>query len=115
MAVTTKKTRLTAEALPQLATLPERVAVLEVQVTNIDEKIDTINQGMCENQKNLLDTLKEMRDTSVSQHNDMAAKIKDLEGFKNKWIRLTMMGLAFAAGAGWFRQDLSGIIKFLGM
>ena len=110
-----KRPRTSVEAVPQLATLPERVATLEVKVSNIDEKIDDLKQGMCDNHAHLLNTLKEMRTTSVSQHNDMAEKIKDLEGFKNKWIRWAMVGLAFAAGAGWIRQDLAGVLKFLGL
>ena len=115
MAIATKKPRTSVEAVPQLATLPERVAVLEVKVNNIDEKMDTLKNEMCENHSGLLATLKEMRDTSVSQHNSMAQQIKDLEGFKNKWMRYVMVGLAFAAGAGWIRQDLAGILKFLGL
>ena len=115
MSTATKRPRTAVEAVPQLATLPERVATLEVKVSNIDEKIGDIRTDMFTNHETLLSTLKEMRDTSVAQHTDMANKIKDLEGFKNKWTRWVLIALAFAAGAGWIRQDLAGIIKFLGL
>jgi hypothetical protein len=111
-----KKPRTSIEAVPQLATLPERVAVLEVKVNNIDEKMDDLKQDLCDNHENIISTLKEMRDTSVAQHTDMANKIKELEGFKNKWARYIMVGLAFAAGAGWIGSpNFASILKFLGL
>jgi uncharacterized phage infection (PIP) family protein YhgE len=114
MAATTKP-RTSVEAYPQLATMPERVATLEVKVSNIDEKIGDIKAGMVTNHNDIIDTLKEMREESTKQHNELAGKVKDLEGFKNKWVRWAMVGLAFAAGAGWIHQDYSAIIKFLGL
>lgn len=116
MATAVKKPRTSVEAVPQLATLPERVAVLEIKVTNIDEKMDDLKQELCSNHTSLIDTLKEMRDTSVTQHNAMASQIKELEGFKNKWLRYVMVGLAFAAGAGVLGSpSFANIIKFLGL
>jgi uncharacterized protein YycO len=114
MATATAKQSKT-EATAQLATMPERVAVLEVKVTNIDEKIDVLKDELCNNHVNVIDTLKSMRDESTAQHNELAGKVKDLEGFKNKWVRWTMVGLAFAAGAGWIHQDATAILKFLGL
>jgi hypothetical protein len=110
-----KKPRTSIEAVPQLATLPERVAVLEVKVTNIDEKMDDLKQDLCDNHSNIIDTLKAMREESTAQHNELASKVKDLEVYKNKWIKYSMVGLAFAAGAGWIHSDLSTILKFLGL
>jgi uncharacterized phage infection (PIP) family protein YhgE len=115
MATATKKPRTSVEAYPQLATMPERVATLEVKVSNIDEKIGDIKSDLGANHTDIIETLKTMRDESTKQHNELAGKVKDLEGFKNKWLRWTMMGLAFAAGAGWIHQDFSSIIKFLGL
>jgi hypothetical protein len=112
---TAKKPRTSVEAVPQLATLPERVAVLEVKVTNIDEKIDDLKTDLCANHDNIIETLKTMREESTAQHNELAGKVKDLETYKNKWVRYAMAGLAFAAGAGWIHQDIAGIIKFLGL
>ncbi len=111
-----KKPRTSIEAVPQLATLPERVAVLEIKVNNIDEKMDDLKQDLCDNHENIIATLKEMRETSVAQHTDMASKIKELDTFKNKWVKYAMVGLAFAAGAGWIGSpNFANIIKFLGI
>ena len=113
---TAKKPRTSVEAVPQLATLPERVAVLEVEVRNINEKMDDLKQDLCDNHASLVETLKEMRDTSVSQHTDMAKKIKELETIKNKWYKWGMVALAFAAGAGWLQAtNIPQVIKFLGL
>jgi len=112
---TARKPKTSIEAVPQLATLPERVTALEVNVGHIKEKIDDIKNDICDNHTTLIETLKTMRDESTAQHNELAGKVKDLEGFKNKWVRYSMVGLAFAAGAGWIHSDYSTIIKFLGL
>ena len=39
---TLKKPRTSIEAVPQLATLPERVAVVEVKIQSIEVKIDDL-------------------------------------------------------------------------
>ena len=109
------KPRTSVEAYPQLATMPERVATLEVKVSNIDEKIGDIKSDLTANHQNIIDTLKSMREESTKQHNELAGKVKDLEGFKSKWVRWVMVGLAFAAGAGWIHQDMSAILKFVGL
>jgi hypothetical protein len=111
----TRKPKTSIEAVPQLATLPERVAVLEVNVVNMTEKIDGIKTDLCDNHSHIIETLKTMHEESTAQHNELAGKVKDLEGFKNKWVRYSMIGLAFAAGAGWIHSDYSTIIKFLGL
>jgi hypothetical protein len=99
-----------------MASSAERIAVLETKVENLDEKIDHLQGDINSNHQAILDTLKEMRDTSVAQHTDMANKIKELEGFKNKWVRWGMMALAFLAGAGWLgNSNLPTIVKFLGL
>jgi hypothetical protein len=112
---TARKPKTIIEAVPQLATLPERVTALEVNVGHIKEKIDDIKNDICDNHTTLIETLNTMRDESTAQHNELAGKVKDLEGFKNKWVRYSMVGLAFAAGAGWIHSDYSTIIKFLGL
>ena len=112
---TQRKSRTSIETITQMASMPERVATLEVKVTNIDEKIGDIKSDLNANHVSIIDTLKTMREESTKQHNELAGKVKDLEGFKNKWVRWIMAGLAFAAGAGWIHQDLSSIIKFLGL
>jgi uncharacterized protein YycO len=111
----TRAPKTSIEAVPQLATLPERVAALEVQVSNIDDKVGDIKDSIKDNHTSIVETLQKMRDESTAQHNELAGKVKDLEGFKNKWVRWAMAGLAFAAGAGWIHQDYTAIIKFLGL
>lgn len=99
-----------------LNTLPERVSVLEVQVQNIDEKIDRVNSDISNNHSALLDQLKAMQTASTIQHGELAGKIKDLEGIKNKWTKWGMIGLAFAAGAGWINAtSIPQVLKMLGL
>ena len=99
-----------------MATVAERVSVLETKVENFNEKFDDIKQDITSNQTSLLNTLSEMRDASSTQHADMAAKIKDLQQIKDKWMKYGMIGLAFAAGAGWIgNPNMTSLLKFVGL
>jgi predicted nucleic acid-binding Zn-ribbon protein len=99
-----------------MATVAERVSVLETKIDNFDEKFDDIKQDITNNQSSLISTLKEMRDSSTSQHAEMAAKIKDLQQIKDKWIKYSMIALAFAAGAGWIgNPSMATLLKFVGL
>jgi N-acetylglutamate synthase/N-acetylornithine aminotransferase len=99
-----------------MATVAERVSVLETKVENFNEKFDDIKQDITSNQTSLLDTLKDMREASTTQHAEMAGKIKDLQTLKDKWIKYSMVALAFAAGAGWIgNPNMSTILKFVGL
>ena len=99
-----------------MATVAERVSVLETKIDNFDEKFDDIKQDITNNQSSLISTLKEMRDSSTSQHAEMADKIKDLQQIKDKWIKYSMIALAFAAGAGWIgNPSMSTLLKFVGL
>jgi hypothetical protein len=113
----------TKEAVAQLALLPERVAVVETKVHQIEEKLDELKVGVKEmhdcldNTRDLLDTkLCEMSEASNAQHAEMSAKIGDLERIKNKYTMYAMVGLAFAAGAGWINAiNFPHVLKFFGM
>jgi uncharacterized coiled-coil protein SlyX len=113
----------TKEAVAQLAALPERVAVVEIKVEAINEKLTDIKADVkemhdCLDQtRDLLDKkLCEMSDASDRQHGELAAKIGDLEKIKSKWTMYAMVGLAFTAGAGWLNSvHLPHILKFLGL
>jgi uncharacterized coiled-coil protein SlyX len=113
----------TKEAVAQLATLPERVSVLETKVENINEKLvdlksDVKDMHDClDNTRDLLaDKLKEMSDESTRQHDELAGKIGDLEKIKSKFTMYAMAGLAFAAGTGWINAiNFPHILKFLGL
>ena len=113
----------TKEAVAQLAALPERVAVVETKVHQIEEKLDELKVGVkdmhdCLDQtRDLLDKkLCEMADQSNSQHADLYQKIVDLEKIKSKVTMYLMVGLAFAAGAGWINAiNFPHVLKFLGL
>jgi phage shock protein A len=113
----------TKEAQAQLALLPERVAVVETKVHQIEEKLDELKVGVkdmhdcLDNTRDLLDKkLCEMAEQSNSQHAELADKINDLEKVKNKWTMYAMAALAFAAGTGWLNSvQFPHILKFLGL
>jgi hypothetical protein len=57
-----------------------------------------------------------MSEESNSQHEELAAKINDLERVKNKYTMYAMAGLAFAAGTGWLNSiNFPHVLKFLGL
>jgi archaellum component FlaD/FlaE len=100
----------------QYDTLPERVSVLEIQVNNLNEKIDDVKTDITNNHEAVLEKLKEMQDTSSEQHGQLAKKINELEGFKNRWVKYVLACLAFLAGAGWISHpSLAGLLKFVGL
>lgn len=99
-----------------MATAAERIAVVETKVENLDEKLDHLQVDIQNSHQSIINTLTEMREASTKQHTELAGKIKELEGFKNKWLRWVMVGLAFLAGAGWVgNTNLPTIVKFLGL
>jgi phage shock protein A len=112
----------TAAALA-LATLPERVSVLETKVDNIEEKLDDIKIDVKEmhdcldNTRDLLaQQLKEMSEASNSQHSDLYAKISEIEKSKDKLMLYGMVGAAYVAGAGWSGAiNFPMILKFFGV
>jgi uncharacterized coiled-coil protein SlyX len=115
----------TKEAQAQLALLPERVAVVEIKVEAINEKLTDIKADVkemhdCLDQTRdlLAEKLKEMSDASNNQHAELAAKIGDLEKVKSKWTMYAMTGMAFIAGTGWLSGhsvNISQLLKFFGM
>jgi uncharacterized coiled-coil protein SlyX len=113
----------TKDAVAQLAALPERVAVVEIKVEAINEKLADIKADVkdmhdCLDQtRDLLDKkLCEMADQSNSQHADLYQKIVDLEKIKSKYTMYAMVALAFAAGTGWINSvHLPHILKLLGL
>jgi adenylosuccinate lyase len=113
----------TKEAIAQLTALPERVAIVETKVDQIEEKLDDLKVGVKEmhdcldNTRDLLaDQLKVMSLASDAQHTDLYQKINELEKVKNKYTTYAMVGLAFAAGTGWINAvNFPHILKFLGL
>jgi hypothetical protein len=135
------RTAVKTEAVSQLATMPERVAVVETKVDSMIVCIDQIKSDVkdmhdcLDNTRDLLAAkLEKMQDeyraNSVKffEHTDklhaediatdkkLADKIEALEKIKSKAIMYTMAGLAFAAGAGWINAiNFPHILKFLGL
>ena len=113
----------TKDAVAQLAALPERVAVVETKVDQIEEKLDELKVGVKEmhdcldNTRDLLaEKLSEMSLASNEQHRDLYQKINELEKVKSKVTMYAMVGLAFAAGAGWINTiNFPHVLKFLGL
>ena len=131
----------TKEAQAQLALLPERVAVVEIKVDNIEEKLIDLKSDV----KDMHDCLDQTRDTVVAQlhlmtdeyrtnatkyyehantlnaqqtaqHEELAGKITELEKIKSKWTMYAMVALAFAAGSGWVNSvNFPHVLKFLGL
>lgn len=106
-----------------MATVLERVGVLETKVAHIDEKMDDLKVGVREmhdcldqTRDTLTQTLSAMRAESSSQHNELAGKINDLEKQKQKLMTYGLIGMAFVAGLGWTGQlNIQTIFKFFGL
>ena len=106
-----------------LATLPERVSVLETKVDNVEEKLDDIkidvkdmHDCLDRTRDGIMQELQSMNKNSCEQHAELAGKISDLEKIKNKFTTYAMVALAFAAGTGWINAvNFPHILKFLGL
>ena len=94
-----------------LATLPERVSVLETKVENIDCKLDDIKGNVKEMHAEITESLAKMQEASTKQHGELATKIKELEGFKNKWTYMVLGGLAVAGWASGHIDTISHLLK----
>ncbi len=106
-----------------MATVVERVGVLETKVQHIDEKIDDLKVDVKDmhdcldrTRDTLETTLSSMRTEATSQHNELATKIADIEKSKDKLMLYGMVGAAFIAGAGWSGAiNFPMILKFFGI
>ena len=128
-------------AQSQLATMPERVAVVETKVDSMIVCIDEIKTNVrdmhdcLDNTRDMLAAkLEKMQEeyrvnsTKFFEHTDrlheedvatdkkLAEKIEVLEKLKNKWTMYVMVALAFAAGTGWINAvNFPHVLKFLGL
>lgn len=93
-----------------MATVAERVSVLETKVDNFSEKLDDIKQDVTNNHSDIKLQLEKMYTASCTQHAEMAGKIKELEGFKMKWTYMILGGLAVL---GWVSGHIDAITNFL--
>ncbi len=93
-----------------MATTAERIAIVETQVKNLDEKIDDLQVEVKSSHTDIKEQLKTMYDASCTQHAELAGKIKDLEGFRMKWTYLILGGVAVL---GWVSGHIDAIANFL--
>ena len=113
----------TKEAQAQLALLPERVAIVETKVYQIEEKLDNLKSDVKDmhdcldvTRDGIMKQLDKMHEESCAQHNELASKVKEIQTFKNKVGMYLMAALAFAAGTGWLNAvSFPHILKFLGL
>lgn len=106
-----------------MATVAERVGVLETKVTHIDEKVDDLKIGIRDmhdcldrTRESLAETLTSMRDESTAQHNELAGKVADIQKSKDKMMLYGAIAAAFVAGTGWSGAiNFPMIIKFFGL
>jgi dsDNA-specific endonuclease/ATPase MutS2 len=106
-----------------MPTVAERVGVLETKVNHVDEKIDDIKVDIKDmhdcldnTRESLTNTLISMRSESTIQHNELAAKITEMEKSKDKLMLYGAIGAAFIAGAGWSGAiNFPMILKFFGV
>lgn len=101
-----------------LATVPERVSVLETKVDNIEEKIDDLKADVkvmhdcLDNTRDMLaDKLKEMSDASAGRHKELSKKIEDLEQFKQKWVYISAGGIAVLGWVSAHAEQLTTLLK----
>lgn len=104
-------------ATTALATVPERVSVLETKVDNIEEKIDDLKTDVKEmhecldrTRDSIMDQLDVMHKANLTQHGELAGKIKDLEQFKTKWVYLSAGAIA---ALGWITAHSETLISLL--
>jgi len=104
-------------ATAALATVPERVSVLETKVDNIEEKIDDLKSDVKEmhdcldrTRDDIMGQLAVMHKANVDQHSELAGKIKDLEQFKTKWVYLSAGALA---ALGWITAHSETLLTLL--
>lgn len=92
-----------------MATVAERVSVVETKVEAINDKIDDIKNDVRDNHADLKEQLKTMYDASCTQHAELAKKISSMEKFKDKWV-YTVTGALIVLS--WVTAHMDDIIKF---
>ena len=93
-----------------MASVAERVSVLETKVDNFDEKFDHLQGDIKSNHQDIKTRLDDMYKASCDQHAQLADKISELEKFKNKWVYTVLGGVAVL---GWVSGHIKEITTFL--
>lgn len=114
-----------------MPSVTERVSVVEVQIANLDEKIDelkddvkTMHDCLDRTGDDLKAALKDMNHTACHQHQELSESLKktneslsqrigEIEKLKTKW---TYIALGAAGVLGWLgHMDLPKLLKLFGM
>lgn len=85
----------------------ERLAVVETQVTNLNEKVEDIKVNVGA----IHEVLGSMRKDASDAHEALAAKISELEKFKSKWVYTIAGGVAVFGIVIGHLDKLNHIIK----
>lgn len=101
-----------------MATVVERVGIVETKVGTLGEKLDEIktdvkdlHECLDRTRDDISEKLEKMYQASCEQHAAMDRKISALEGYKTKGTYLIMGG---AAVAGWVLGHSEIVTKILG-
>jgi dsDNA-specific endonuclease/ATPase MutS2 len=100
-----------------MATVAERLGIVETKVVNLDEKLDELKidvkdmHDCLDNTRDLLtEKLKTMAEESDKQHAALASKINAMEKLKDKWTYATMGGIVVV---GWLSAHTDRILAIL--
>jgi predicted nuclease with TOPRIM domain len=100
-----------------MATTVERLGIVETKVENLNEKLDELKTDVkdmhdCLDQTrdSLLSKLDTMYSASCDQHSELAAKISDLEKWKQKWLYMIAGG---AVVVSWVSSHTDLVINLL--
>ena len=97
-------------AAPNISTLPERTSVLEVQVENLEKKVDELKLEFKEDNKEIKDQLEKMYEASCKQHAELGHQLNAVKRVQDKWaVAVTII----APIVFWVLNALSK--KFLGI
>lgn len=77
----------------------ERVAVLETQMANLDEKVDELKEQVVSNHSQLQQQLKTMADNSTLQHGELGRKIANIERTLHGWVMWVLGASAVVSAA----------------
>jgi len=94
-----------------MATVGERVSVVETKVEALSEKLDDVKKEVTNNHAEIKEQLKTMASASSTQHAELGRKLGDLEKFRDKWVYLVMGAFVVLSWAAGHLDKLIGYLK----
>lgn len=79
--------------------LNERVAIVETQIKNIDEKVDDLKLVVSNNHHQLQQQLQSMAENSTKQHKELGDRISNIERVTHGWIMWVLGASAVVSAA----------------